>query len=198
MYMKKDVKIIRDIDAIKMAVEDTRSKIASLLMVDDMTISQLSEALDKDQSTIYRHLKKLEEAGFIEITGERKTHHIPEKKYGRTAGIFLFSPASEYKGEDMVDLPHQIELDNARWVLDVLDTMGFECGSSEDKLSDLSKAIISLNRRADDHIMEVEDEIKDINYPRLLHLKVILYILEFEKDPEIKALLSDIIDDLKD
>ncbi len=195
--MKKEVKIIRDIDAIKMAVEDTRSKIAALLMVDDMTISQLSEALNKDQSTIYRHLKKLEEAEFVEVTGEKKTHHIPEKKYGRTAGIFLFSPASEYQGEDVMDIPFQLELENAQWLLDVLDEMGFVCESSEEELSNISKLIISLNKKADDQIMEVEDKIKDINYPRLLYLKLILFILELENNPEMKNLLSNTISQLK-
>ena len=190
--MKKNVKIIRDLDAIKMAVEDTRHKIASLLMVDDMTISQLSEALGKDQSTIYRHLKKLEEAGFVEVTGERKIHHIPEKMYGRTAGIFLFSPDSDYDTGNVMDLPNKIEYENARWVIDSLKIMGYDI-FSEDNLADLLELFLTVNRRIDDKIMEVEDEIKDINYLRLLYLKLILFKIELEIDQELSSKLEDIL-----
>ena len=60
-----------------------------------MTVSQIAEILQKDQSTIYRHMSKLEETGFVEVTGEKKTHHIPEKVYSRTAHFFILVPESE-------------------------------------------------------------------------------------------------------
>lgn len=87
--------ILKDPDQIKVVVDETRRSILSLLKFKDMTVSQIAEILQKDQSTIYRHMSKLEETGFVEVTGEKKTHHIPEKVYSRTAHFFILVPESE-------------------------------------------------------------------------------------------------------
>ena len=74
--MKKDVKVVRDPDKLRVSLEKNRSQILALLRVKDMTISQISEALNKDQSTVYRHIKKLEEADLVEVCfrSEDRTH----------------------------------------------------------------------------------------------------------------------------
>jgi len=87
--------VLKDPEKIKVVVDETRRNILSLLRFNDLTVSQMADILQKDQSTIYRHMNKLEEAGFVEVRGEKKTHHIPEKIYSRTAHFFILVPESE-------------------------------------------------------------------------------------------------------
>ena len=90
----KEIEIVDDPDTIKIIVEETRSKILRLLRFRDMTISEMSSILNKNISTVFRHVKKLEKAGLIEIKGERKIHNVPEKMYGRKAKTILLAPES--------------------------------------------------------------------------------------------------------
>ncbi|MGB9636386.1 MAG: ArsR/SmtB family transcription factor [Thermoplasmata archaeon] len=97
--MRQEIKVIREPEVIEIALEETRRKILSLLSVSDMTVSQLVDILEKDQSTVYRHIEKMLEAGLVYVVGERKRRHIPEKIYGRTASVFILSPDLEDKRE---------------------------------------------------------------------------------------------------
>ncbi|MCX8174176.1 MAG: transcriptional regulator [Thermoplasmata archaeon] len=102
--MRQEVKVIRDPEIIEIALEETRRKILSLLSVSNMTVSQLVDILEKDQSTVYRHIEKLLAAELIYVAGERKKSHIPEKVYARTAGVFILSPDLEEKKDSHVHL----------------------------------------------------------------------------------------------
>ena len=90
----KEIEIVDDPDKIKIIIEETRAKILRLLRFRDMTISEMASILNKDVSTIFRHVKKLESAGFIRVTGERKIHNVPEKLYGRIAKTIILAPES--------------------------------------------------------------------------------------------------------
>ena len=94
---RAETRVLKDPDKIKIVVDETRRNILSLLRFNDLTVSQIADVLLKDQSTIYRHMSKLEEAGFVHVKGEKKTHHIPEKVYARTAHFFILVPESEEK-----------------------------------------------------------------------------------------------------
>ncbi|MEM3444579.1 MAG: ArsR family transcriptional regulator [Thermoplasmata archaeon] len=110
--MRQEVKVIRDPQTIEVALEETRRKILSLLSVSNMTVSQLVDILEKDQSTIYRHIEKLLSAGLIYVAGERKKSHIPEKVYARTASVFILSPDLEERKDSHIHLEfrrHQAE-----------------------------------------------------------------------------------------
>ncbi|MFO8109029.1 MAG: ArsR family transcriptional regulator [Thermoplasmata archaeon] len=177
--MKQEVKVIRDIDLIKLCVEDTRSKILSLLRVRDMSISQLAEALDKDQSTIYRHLKKLEKVGYVEVSGERKVHHIPEKMYGRTATIFIFSPSDGPLGkEDTInswEIQHNF---NAERIIKSMTALGYDIEVSEEHIENLSSFFFKLDEMTDEVIERSQDKLSNINHPTFLRLKLLIFILE--------------------
>ncbi len=93
----KEIEIVDDPEIIKIVVEETRSKILKLLRFRDMTISEIASILNKDVSTIFRHMKKLEKAGIVRVTGERKVHNIPEKVYGRTIRTIILAPEAYEK-----------------------------------------------------------------------------------------------------
>lgn len=189
--MKKDVKIIRDIDAIKMSVESTRSKILSLLRVNDMTISQLAEALNKDQSTIYRHIKKLEGSGFIEVCGERKIHHIPEKKYGRTANIFLLSPRN-LDGEESANIAVKWEREHAERLMELIEIIGYDV-HQEMLVDNITDFFTKLNNIIENKLEGLDTEMGEINYPRLLRLKLLLFLVEIDKDKDLNKMKNEII-----
>ncbi|MFW6142096.1 MAG: winged helix-turn-helix domain-containing protein [Candidatus Saliniplasma sp.] len=191
--MKKDVKVVRDPKAIKIAVEDTRSNILSLLRVNNMSISQLAESLDKDQSTIYRHIKKLEEYGYVEPSGEKKTHHIPEKIYGRTAGVFLLCPSNIDTGQPS-EMMIEWERDKAERIMELLNVMGYESEDGEELVEDISEIFIDLKERVINPIEKSEDKIGKISFATLLRLELLLFLLEQRKDVELKEKVNSILD----
>lgn len=182
--MKKEVKVIRDTPSIKICVEDTRSKILSLLRVRDMSISQLAEALDKDQSTIYRHLKKLQNAGYVEISGKRKEHHIPEKLYGRTASIFILSPTDGDTDDESISKSWQRR--HTERVAKLMEILGYDVDISEELIEDLASFFSMLDKTTDELIERSQDKISEMNYPTLLRLKLLLFILEIMDNDDVK------------
>ncbi|WP_456396518.1 ArsR/SmtB family transcription factor, partial [Thermococcus sp.] len=81
----KDVIIITEPERVMILSENTRFRILELLRERPMTINELTEILDRDRATIYRHIKTLEKAGFVEEIGQEGNERI----YARTARIFL-------------------------------------------------------------------------------------------------------------
>ena len=184
--MKSDVKVVRDPDDVKVAIEDTRSDILSLLRVNDMTITQLAENLNKDHSTIYRHIKKLEDAGYIEEIAQMKENHIPKKVYTRTADAFLLSPTSIDGGEPS-DLTLDWERENARKILELLEIMGYSVDKDEEEMVDiLSNIFAELKEKVSDPIEEAEDEIGEISFPLLMRFELLMFLLEKRKSEDIE------------
>ncbi len=196
--MKKEVKVVRDPEDVKLALEDTRSDILSLLKVKDMTLSQMTDSLGKDHSTIYRHVKKLEEAGYLEEVGEQKDHHIPKKIYSRTANAFLLNPSSIDEGET-TDLMIEWERKHAERILDFLSILGYsiEEDEKEELIDDLSSLFIDLKESVIEPIEESEDEIKEISFPLLMRLEVLMYLLEKKKNENIEKRFEDILSRIK-
>lgn len=171
--------------SIKVGVEDTRNKILSLLGVKDMSISQLAEALDKDQSTVYRHLKKLEKTGYVQVTGERKKYHIPEKMYGRTANIFLLSMTGD--GPQSEKLGKEWHREQSKNVLELLNLMEIcDENTVDESLDDLTELFTELDTITDNMIEENQDKIGEISYPTLARLKLILFLTIIDRHEELK------------
>ena len=190
--MKKDVKVVRDPSAVKIAIEDTRSNILFLLRVKDMTISQIAESLDKDQSTIYRHIKKLEESGFVDSVGEKKEHHIPEKLYGRTASLFLLSPSSIDTGKPS-EMFIKWEKEHAEKILNLLDIMGYESKKSDEFIEKISNILLDFNERVTKPIENSEEEIGKISFPTLLRLELLMFLLEERDDDDFKNKIDEVL-----
>jgi len=194
--MKSDVKVVRDPEHVKVAIEDTRSDILSLLRVNDMTISQLAENLDKDHSTIYRHIKKLEDAGYIEEVAQMKENHIPKKVYTRTADAFLLSPTSIDGGEPS-DLTMDWERENARKILELLEIMDYSVDEEEEEMIDiLSNIFAELKEKVSDPIEEAEDEIGEVSFPLLMRFELLMFLLEKRKCKEMEEKLERLLDKL--
>ena len=128
--MKKEIKIFRDNDAIRASLQETRSKILSLLKLNDLTINQIAESLGKERSNIYRHVKRLERYGYIKATDEIKKGGAYEKVYSRTAKFFIMTPKSI--DSDKPTTVGEWDIGQTRQVLKQLKSLGFGNECSEE------------------------------------------------------------------
>ncbi|MFO7792229.1 MAG: winged helix-turn-helix domain-containing protein [Candidatus Saliniplasma sp.] len=194
--MNHKVQTVDDMDRIKLSLEKTREKILALLRVNDMSISQIAEVLNKDQSTINRHIKKLERAGFVEVIGERKESHIPEKIYGRTAEAFLINPDSD-NIKNLASLMINWNLGYDQNTLEKLEMMGFTNNISRETLTNLLDFLNMMNEHLSSKVDEIEEGILEMNYRDLIKLKLVLYLIEIEKQPELEKYISNVFSDFE-
>lgn len=178
----KEIEIVEEPERIKIIIEETRRKILSLLRFRDMTISELASILNKDISTIFRHIKKLEKYGFVRVTGERKLHNVPEKIYGRTARTFILAPEGYYKSEELIKNFRKRKIEG---VVQNLNAMGYEV---KDKAV-LEKIILYFEELPIEDIEHLE---KDVDWDILGLLRYILMLLKSdpEKIQELKKIIK--------
>ena len=167
----KEIEIVDDPDKIKIIIEDTRTKILRLLKFRDMTISELASILNKDVSTIFRHIKKLENAGFVKVTGERKIHNVPEKIYGRTVKTIFLAPETYVKDEAIKKMNKK----RVETLADTLNSLGYEV-KDVDSLFDL---LIHLDELS---IKDIEKLEKDVDWGMLRKLALVLVLLKISDE----------------
>lgn len=187
-----DVEFVEDTERIKVLLEDTRLNILSLLKVENMSISQISESLEKDRSTIYRHIKKLEERGFVELKGERVVNNVPEMVYGRTAGLFL--PCPKAMGPENISKrgPNWDE-QGAQKIVDVMDKIGYESTDHEELSKKFTDLFSYMNEEVIQNLKNSE-ELQDLTYLNLLKVKALIFFLEMEKNPELQERVEELAD----
>jgi len=167
----KEIEIVDDPDKIKIIIEDTRTKILRLLKFRDMTISELASILNKDVSTIFRHIKKLEAAGFVKVTGERKIHNVPEKIYGRTVKTIFLAPETYAKDEAIKKMnKKRVEI-----LVDTLQSLGYEVKDFDS----LFEFLIHLDELS---IKDIEKLEKDIDWGILRKLALLLVLLKISNE----------------
>ncbi|MFX0084877.1 MAG: ArsR family transcriptional regulator [Candidatus Hodarchaeota archaeon] len=94
------MKIIRDPNKVAVLVESSRWEIWNILKNEGpLTAEIISEKVNKNVSTIYRHLKKLIEAGFVDEYDVQKQGHqkylVKEYSAKLTDAFFLLSEEAE-------------------------------------------------------------------------------------------------------
>ncbi len=72
--------------------EDTRLRIADLLLERAATVTELAAVLNRPKGTIGHHVSVLEEAGLIRVVRTQKVRAIEAKYYGRSARTYLLTP----------------------------------------------------------------------------------------------------------
>ncbi len=84
-------KVITDPKAFEIMADDTRRRIIHLLRARELTVSQIAENLDKTPQAIYHQIRKMVEAGLVEVAREERVDHFIETYYRATAEVFNFS-----------------------------------------------------------------------------------------------------------
>ncbi len=177
--MVDEIRVIDDPAVIKLVTDETRRAILELLRVNRLTVAQLTSILEKDQSTVYRHVEKLLKAGLIEQTGERKEHHIPEKVYGRTAKIFFLAPGVDaVPGKDAL-LKHWEQ--STEKVARLLRQIGYD-DINEAALRD---AFLEIEKTVSGRIRDLKPD-DSLNFYTIWKLQTAIIMLEMEKNPSLK------------
>src|SRR5437773_2153324 len=94
----KAFKLIKDPDAFQLLGDETRRRIIYLLRAKEMTVSQIAGELNLTPQAIYHHIRKLRDAGMVEVAREERVDHFIETYYRATAEIFNMSHGSGSSG----------------------------------------------------------------------------------------------------
>ena len=186
---KKDVMVLSDPEVVKVATEATRRNILSLLRVNDLSISQLSEILGKDQSTVYRHIKKLEKYGLIEMVGERKVHHIPEAVYGRVARTYIIVPEIEKNMKNSVFYYKRATAKNA---ITAIKAMEYEVTNERIFSRDFFRFLNKLDRLTSEDWKKIEEKHIDLDNRTFVNTFLLLALIKINEDPELKDYMEEI------
>jgi len=87
-------KVIQDPESFQLLADETRRKVIYLLRAKEMTVSQLAAALDRTTQAIYHHIRKLKDAGMIEVAREERVDHFIETYYRASAELFHLAMGS--------------------------------------------------------------------------------------------------------
>jgi len=183
----REVIIITQPERVKVLSDETRFKILQLLRQRPMTIWELSMAIGRDRTTIYRHVKALEKAGFVEELGSEGN----EKLYGRTARLFLIKAEPHESIENFRQEYLQVE---AEKLVRILEKAGIKIKDRE-KLKELTKDIlneIEINSQPFiRRISEADVELSEIELFHFLNMLVFLQSCELcEMAKKVKKLIE--------
>jgi len=183
--MADEIRILDDPEIIKVAIDPTRRKILELLRFNNLSVSQMVSILDKDQSTIYRHVEKLQKAGYIEQSGEHKEHHIPEKVFSRTARIFFMAPGvGALSGEEVI-LQHKKEMSEK--ISRLLGKMEYIESSDTQVASD--ELFMEIDKVVSEKIKELGSD-PELDFNTLHRLRTSIILIEMQRNEHLKELVQ--------
>src|SRR2546430_16661756 len=70
--------------------DETRRRIVYLLRAKEMTVGQIHHELQLTPQAIFHHIRKLLDAGLVEVAKEERVGHFIETYYRATAEVFAF------------------------------------------------------------------------------------------------------------
>ena len=87
----RTMKVFKDAKAFELAADRTRRRIIHLLRARELSVSQIADELEMTPQAIYHHVRKMLEAGLIEIAKEERVDHFIETYYQAAAELFEFT-----------------------------------------------------------------------------------------------------------
>ena len=139
-------KFVRDPNAFELMADDTRRRVIYLLRAKEMTVSQIAAELQKTPQGIYHHIRKLLDAGLVEVAKEERVDHFIETYYRATAEVFEFihgEGGSEKYGEQ-----------RTREALQALKQLGIDARADDEIIERLLKISKQMNELALTPVME--------------------------------------------
>ncbi len=182
----RDVMIVTDPASVRVLAEKTRFEILQILRQGPKTINDISIMLGKDRTTIYRHLKALKRAGFVQVVGSEGN----EKLYGRTARLFLIKVEPDESIRRFREEYMNVE---ARKILEILKRAGFSI-KDEEKLHSLLEGVLEeIEDRARPIIQRISNvEMSEVELFHLMNVLVFLQSYELcDKAKTVKELIED-------
>lgn len=183
----KEVIIVTDPKKVRALADPTRFKILELLRMHPMSINELSQLLNKDRSTVYRHVKTLENSGFIEEIAQEGNKKI----YGRKARIFLLKFEAD---ETLKEFKQRYMKVEAKRIYEILTNSKINVKDKETFLrlvEEILRDIEEFSRPIFKKISESNVDIKEVELLHLLNLLVLLNSNELcEKAKELREILE--------
>lgn len=87
----RTLKVFKDTKAFELAADSTRRRIIHLLRARVLSVSQIADELEMTPQAIYHHVRKMLDAGLIEVAKEERIDHFIETYYQAAAEIFEFT-----------------------------------------------------------------------------------------------------------
>ena len=78
-------------DAFKLLEDETRRRIVFMLRDEVLTVKDISRRLSLTPQNIYHHMNRLQDAGIVRLSYERRDGHIIESFYSTSADNFVYS-----------------------------------------------------------------------------------------------------------
>jgi DNA-binding transcriptional ArsR family regulator len=149
------VKTISDPEAFKIAADQTRRKMLFLLRVKEMTVSKIAQELSLTPQTVYFHIKKLVEAGMVEVSREVRVDHLIESYYQATAEVFHFTVGNTTRSKETL-------METIEAVLNALKRIGFRIEYDNKAVSQLTDLQMKLQdccsaKEYEEEIAKLED-----------------------------------------
>jgi DNA-binding transcriptional ArsR family regulator len=150
------IKTISDPEAFKVAADPTRRKMLFLLRAKEMNVSQIAQDLNLTPQTVYFHIKKLVEAGMVEVSREVRVDHLIESYYQATAEVFHFTVGHTTRSKETL-------LETIKAVLNALEKIGFKISYDNEKANKLADLQMKLQdccsaKEYEEKIANLEDE----------------------------------------
>lgn len=76
-----NIPTISDFEIAKLMLDPKRNQILTIAASEPVTVKQMAEKMDELPSRLYYHVKKLEEAGFLELVETKQQGNLIEKYY---------------------------------------------------------------------------------------------------------------------
>jgi DNA-binding transcriptional ArsR family regulator len=86
--LRHRVHVIKDPEVAKLLADETRRQILNKLRHDELSVTDLAKALNRNHSSIVHHLNQLLEAGLIEVTREEKVRNMVQPYYRSVSHSF--------------------------------------------------------------------------------------------------------------
>ncbi len=145
-------KFVRDPNAFELMADNTRRRVIYLLRAKEMTVSQIAAELQKTPQAIYHHIRKLLDAGLVEVAKEERVDHFIETYYRASAEVFEFihgEGGSEKYGER-----------RTREALQALKQLGIDARTDDEIIERLLKISKQMNELA--LTPELEERIQNL------------------------------------
>jgi len=116
-------------EAFKLLGDETRRKIIFLLRDNEVTVKEISSELNLTTQNIYHHIRKLQDAGLVQVIDEKRAGHLIESYYTVTADTFI------YNKDRMEERGIQSSID----ILNGLNELGIQVEVGEENAERLSR-----------------------------------------------------------
>lgn len=191
----KEFLIIRDAQKFKEASEPSRQKILQILSIKEMSVDELAKILEKDVSTIYRHINKLEAAGFVEVAREEPVGPVSKRYYRRAAKIIigLLPPEETFESE----IFRKYSYEKIRKGLLALRGFRYNIPEDEASLDELTEIAIEWDKLWEGSVDARIDEKKMVGDVSAYYTAALLLALvETREDPRLRRATESLVSEL--